>query len=177
MKHIFNAGRGSFAFLLIFLLMILFLLWSCSQHESVRHLERKAWNPETKQQLKMKYLTFDYFSRSSENKIEIQGTAQPREDALPSWASWSKEIWLGAYLCDQEGQVLAQDVKVFSPRDIRDQAIEFQFELHPQHLGSPGAVYITYGYRLVLTRDPETDLDPELKKQVFFASESALSRF
>lgn len=60
--------------------------------------------------------------------------------------------------------------------------ISFSFVLEPHSMGEPGPVYISFGYRLVLAPGPadrpeEKEDEPGMKSSIFFASESALSRF
>ncbi len=161
---------------LLCLLLLLLFSSGCS-YQSVRHLNRQVWIPDSRQQLQMNYLNFDYKTSNAAGGLQVQGTARPRMETLPDWAAWSKDIWLGAYLCDQEGLVLAQDLQILPAQAIdMEQGYEFQFSLQPQNMGSPGPVFLTFGYRLVLTQDPASTEGSAPEKQVFFASESALSR-
>lgn len=160
------------------LLTTIFLGFACS-HQSVRHLSKQVWVPDTQDKtLQMKYLNFAYTAQKEKNKINLQGKAWPRQESIPDWASWSRDIWLGAYLCDKKGSVLAQDLKVLPAQNIaQNQGIAFEFFLEPKDMGSPGPVYITFGYRLVLT--PQKDGSPggDTEEKVFFASEAALKKF
>jgi hypothetical protein len=165
---------------LAWVILSLMLLAAACSHLSVRHLNKQVWTPNTaaEQTLQMKYMHFVYQAQKEENRIRLQGRAWPRQESLPDWASWSKDVWLGAYLCDREGQVLAQDLKVLPAQDIdQSQGFTFQFSLEPQNMGSPGPVFITFGYRLVLTPAKTEPQGQDTEEKVFFASESALDRF
>ncbi|MFO8032850.1 MAG: hypothetical protein R6U22_09925 [Desulfohalobiaceae bacterium] len=164
--------------ILAWLSLALLVLGSACSHQSVRHLDKQIWVPETEQTLQMKYMDFTYQAQKEKSKIRLQGRAQPRQESLPEWASWSRDIWLGAYLCDREGLVLAQDLKVLPAQAIdQDQGFAFEFSLEPQNMGSPGPVFITFGYRLVLTPEESEPQGQDAEEKVFFASESALARF
>ncbi len=170
-------------YLALILILSIFLFigfpYGCS-YQSVRHLNRQPWSLGQNRSLEMKYLTFNYSSTLVSNKIQVVGQAYPKFQKIPPWAEQANEIWLGTYLSDKQGQVLAKRVKVFPPQSIdHNKAINFNFTLKPQDMGSPGPVFITFGYRLVISpeknRIKETSKDQE--KKIFFASESALTRY
>ncbi|MFW5960899.1 MAG: hypothetical protein ACOC43_12340 [Desulfohalobiaceae bacterium] len=160
------------------LLTTIILGFACS-HQSVHHLNKQIWVPGTQEKtLQMEYLNFAYKAQKDKNNIKLQGKAWPRQESIPDWASWSKDIWLGAYLCDRKGSVLAQDLKVLPAQNIAQRkGIAFEFSLEPKDMGSPGPVYITFGYRLVLTPQKNGTPGGDTQEKVFFASEAALKKF
>jgi hypothetical protein len=131
----------------------------------------------------MNYLTFDYQTGLTDQGIRISGTAYPRQSAIPQWASWAHDIWLATYLCKETGQVVAKKIAVLPPQALDfEKGFSFDFLLEPQVMAGTGPVFITFGYRLMLSADqslrPE-DIKPSQQgsSDIFFASESALTRF
>jgi hypothetical protein len=130
----------------------------------------------------MDYFSFQFTSRPQGQEISFTGRAYPLHEQLPSWAEWIADLWIAAYLSDNQGQVLAKDLRMYSSRPLDyEQGIPFSFVLKPSELGSAGPLYVTFGYRLVLTAvaggHARYDLGLEDEQDVFFANESALSRF
>ena len=163
------------------LLVLLACTLGCS-YQSVHHLERQSWAENSRRTLGMNYLTFTYTCGQQESSLSVKGRAYPKLDKIPEWAEWIDDIWLGTYLSDKDGRVLAKALRILSPQALKaDQGIPFEFTLTPHDMGSPGPVFISFGYRLVLTaQEPSKTMgeeQPTDKKQVFFASESALTRF
>ena len=156
------------------------LLAACS-HQSVRHLDRQPWVLNATRSLEMNYLRFSYRCNRTPDGLEISGRAFPLHEAIPDWASWTQDIWLGAYLSDKEGRVLAKQINILSPQPYAPESgYSFQFLLRPQDMGGPGPVFITFGYRLVLSdRHPGEQgaaSDDAQQPRIFFANESALNR-
>jgi len=159
---------------------LLTLVLGCT-YQSVHHLKRQAWEADSQSTLSMNYLAFAYICGQQEDGLSVQGRAYPRTEAIPEWAGWIDDIWLGAYLSDSSGRVLAKSLRILSPQPLNPgEGLPFEFNLKPNDMGSPGPVFISFGYRLVLTpsesyRD-SGQLTPD-PKSIFFASESALTRF
>ncbi len=158
------------------------LITGCA-YQTVSHLKKKPWNPDTTEVLDMDYLRFEYMARNQEDSLRVTGVACPKRHPIPGWADWIDDMWLATYLSDDTGRVLARKFTMITPRELDyDQCIDFDFTLEPQDVGQPGPVYVSFGYRMVLTAHPYAADDPtagdlEQEKDVFFASESALSRF
>lgn len=159
----------------------LVLTLGCS-YQSVHHLKRQTWAPNSPRTLTMNYLTFTYTCGQRETSLSVQGRAFPRKDTIPGWAGWIDDIWLGAYLSDNNGRVLAKSLQILPPQTLNpEEGLAFEFSLKPHDMGSPGPVFVSFGYRLVLTaREPKKTMEVPGKNEderVFFASESALTRF
>jgi hypothetical protein len=177
---LFTLRKGA----ILFSLLLVLPAAACS-YQSVSHLNRQQWMLDERRCLEMNYLDFRYICRQSESGVSLRGRAFPRTSALPSWASWTKEIWLGAYLSDKDGKLLAKQIKLLPQQKFRPHAgYPFHFQLRPRDVGKPGPVYISFGYRLVLTpaSSEEGSASGEQEEtngeeRVFFASESALTRF
>jgi hypothetical protein len=159
---------------------LLVLVQGCT-YQSVHHLKRQAWEVDNQNTLSMDYLTFSYICGQQEASLSVQGRAYPRKEAIPEWAGWIDDIWLGAYLSDQSGRVLASSLRILSPQPLKpEEGLPFEFNLKPNDMGSPGPVFISFGYRLVLTpkeSSRDSGQPPQDPKNIFFASESALTRF
>jgi hypothetical protein len=144
----------------------------CS-HLSVRHMNRQPWSVGTPQSLEMKYWRFEYETVPLHDKFGIRGVAYPVTGQIPDWAAWVDELWLAAYLSDSRGRVIAKDLSVYLPRPLQpSRGVGFEFILQPEDLGRAGHLYVTFGYRMVLTESAE----PDGEHQPFFANEGALSR-
>lgn len=173
-----------YIFLIAFVSGLPIISIGCS-HQSVRHLKRQPWRLNKSQLLEMKYLQFQYVCTQTQKGLKVQGNAYPKDKNIPTWADWTNEIWLGAYLSDEDGKVIAKNIKILPPQKlIREKGYPFAFTLCPQSMGSSGPIYITFGYRLVLTREKMSSSEyinlnnkQESKKDIFFASESALTTF
>ena len=150
-------------------------------YQTVSHLKRNPWQVGQAQSLKMKYLEFHYVCSQETDSLRVEGSALIRQDTVPDWVGHARDVWLGAYLSDRRGSVLAKDLIILNSQKL-DMRTGFQFEvqLEPEDMGSPGPLFLTFGYRLVLTADPEAEQAPETasdsdrEKAVFFASESSL---
>ena len=164
------------------LLSLCLVLMACTT-QSVRHLKQEPWILEKPQHLSTTYLRFDYVCSQSPKGLKVQGTARPLQDGpIPEWAIWARDLWMGAYISDKSGQVLAKNVQILpSQRVDGNHPIFFTFVLHPQSMGEPGPVSISFGYRLVLAAGPkdliQSDRNGSKQALVFFATESALTRF
>ena len=167
-----------------FLGLFIFILAGCT-YQSVTHLNKRPWITDQTQTLEMDYFHFQYLSQPKPKAVEVKGTAYPKKSSIPGWAAWIDDIWLAVYLSDDRGRVLAKDINIFSPRKLDYQkGISFDFMLQPEQMGSPGPIYVTFGYRVVLTpgrnypgESPDLLSDMDRETEIFFASESALSRF
>jgi hypothetical protein len=163
------------------LLPLMFLLATAGcAHQSVYHLKRVPLaTGSAEQQVELDYWRFSYTTIDSNEGIRVEGVAFPKKSAIPVWATWVDDLWMEAYLSDQRGHILARHLKVFDSRALDFQAgVPFQFTLKPVEMGSPGHVYTTFGYRMVLSRSAsEHPGSAPSKKEVFFASEGALTRY
>ncbi len=158
--------------------LFVFFCTGCA-YQTVAHLKRNPWQLQQKQTLEMKYLTFHYACSQETDSLRVQGFALVRPDTVPEWVGYAKDVWLGAYLSDRRGSVLAKDLIILKPQKLdKQKGFSFDVKLEPQDMGSPGPLFLTFGYRLVLTADPElqpkSSPDRETEKPVFFASESSL---
>ena len=168
----------------LFMILFILILSGCT-YQSVNHLSKRHWETDQSQNLEMDYFQFEYNSHPQAKKVEVKGTACLKKDSIPAWAAWIDDIWLAVYLSDDQGRVLAKDINIFAPRKLDyEQGIDFSFLLKPEQMGSPGPVFITFGYRVVLTpgrnypgKSPDLLSEITRETEVFFASESALSRF
>ena len=180
----FRATRPVHALILAGTMVVVCLAAAACATQSVLHLKQEPWSLDEPQSMRTNYLRFDFLCSQGREGLRVQGSASPLPDGpIPDWAVWARDLWLGAYLSDRTGQVLAQEVKVLQPQHLtRAHPISFSFVLEPHSMGEPGPVYISFGYRLVLASGPadqpeKKDGPPGAKSPVFFASESALTRF
>ena len=151
-----------------------FFFTGCA-HQTVAHLKRNPWQLDQEQTLAMKYLTFEYVCSQETDSLRVRGQALIRPDTVPEWVVYAKDVWLGAYLSDRRGSVLAKDLVILKSQELNKQkGFPFDVQLEPQDMGSPGPLFLTFGYRLVLTAGAETGPEAETEKSVFFASESSL---
>jgi len=161
-------------------LFLSLLLAGCAQL-NVRHLERQPWRPSEENALRLEFWRFDYRPAALEAGYAVQGRAYPLVEGLPQWATHIEELWFAVYMNDDSGRVLAKDVLVLPAGELTAEAaatgIPFSFVLEPEDIGQSGQLYVTFGYRMVLT--PPTD-QPQTGEDgqplVFFANEGALSR-
>lgn len=163
------------------LLAVIALAWGCSTL-NVRHLVRQPWMSGKQQTLEMKYWRFEYTCLTVDGVLGVKGTAYPIPTVIPDNARWVADLWIGVYLSDAQGQVLAKDLRVYLPRTLDyKQGVDFEFPLKPQDVGGKGPLYVTFGYRTVLTPSEnyaasEAEVhDPDnVNPNVFFCSEGAL---
>jgi hypothetical protein len=160
--------------LIAVLILALAAIWGCA-HLSVRHLQRRPWELERPQTLTMKFWRFEYRVVPMNDRFGVAGRAYPLEN-VPEWADYVGDLWFACYLADENGRVLAQDLRVFVPQELdRSAGLPFEFILKPENIGSGGKLYTTFGYRMVLRPGP-AETTPEGKEpEVFFASESAIT--
>ncbi len=164
----------------IFLLCTLFILAGCT-HMSVKHLSSNPVSFDQEEELQMRYWDFSYVNQVENDHYLIHGTAYPRQENLPGWGKWMHNLWITAYLSDEEGRVLARDLKVYPTQELDSQAgVPMEFRLKPEKMPSSEEIFITFGYRMQLTEDRYTDPSRQRpltgEKSVFFASEKALAR-
>lgn len=159
---------------------LVLLLAGCA-YQTVAHLKRNPWQLKTEQTLEMNYLIFQYTCNQEREKLTVTGTAQLKPGSIPDWAQQAQDVWLGAYLNDHRGRILAKDLKMLqTDQEDSNTGFAFVFDLKPEVMGSPGPLFLTFGYRLVFGTGSGTGEDtaasgstPE-DRNVFFASESAL---
>lgn len=154
--------------------LVLFLMTACA-HLSVVHLDKKPWIQGQHENLAMRYWNFSYTSRVEDNRLIITGTAFPVAGSIPAWATWIQDLWMQAYLSDDQSKVLAKDLRLYLPMDLDpEKGVPFEFHLAPESLGSSGPLYVSFGYRMELTPGQPSTLQPGQEGQVFFASQGAL---
>ena len=153
------------------------LLAACSTL-TVRHLARAPWSVAPGQSLDMKYWRFAYDVVQLPDQYGVRGRALPTPE-VPDWVSFASDLWFEAYLCDEEGQVLARDSRVYQARALdRADGVPFEFILKPfPPQGRSARLFVTFGYSMHATDAAPGGPGNEAPARVFFASESALSRF
>lgn len=157
----------------VLLAVLLATASGCAQL-NVRHLQRSPWLPHETQSLQMRFWRFEYEPVALEDAYGVRGQAFPVAEGLPEWAARVDELWFAVYLCDSLGRVLAKDVAVLLPREFSPQqqtGIPFEFRLSPDDIGQSEQLFITFGYRMVLSDGGPGGAQP----RVFFANEGALS--
>ncbi len=154
-------------------LLLLPLFTSCS-HTSVRHLNRELWQTGRLQSLDTKFWHFDFETIPMKDQYEVKGQATLISGHFPDWADSIDELWFSVYLNDSLGRVMAKDLHVFPAMALHPkQAIPFEFVLEPDDIGSGDQLYITFGYRMVLSGQRQG----KDKREIFFANEGAMTRF
>lgn len=149
------------------------LLAACA-HLSVIHLAKAPWAPGQETTLSTRHWTFTFRGDYQDGRLVLRGTALPREDEVPAWAVWAQDLWIQAYLSDASGRVLAKDLHLYLPLDVRA-GVPLEFHLEPASVGASGPLAISFGYRMELTAGRTPDArPPELRDAVFFASQGAL---
>lgn len=160
--------------ILLFLAIALGLAAGCT-HLSVRHLQRQPWVLEQNQELVTKFWRFDYQVLPMGDHFGVRGRAYPLE-SVPEWAHSIRDLWLAAYLSDENSFVIADDIRVFEPQELnRDRGLGFEFTLKPDGLGAGGRLYLSFGYRMVLGDGQAEKAGSNQGQDVFFASEGALT--
>jgi hypothetical protein len=156
------------------LVLLLVVLLAACAHVSVLHLNKASWVPGQETTLATRHWTFIFRGESQDNRIVIRGTALPRSEEIPDWATWAQDLWMQVYLSDATGQILAKDLRLYLPQDIR-RGIPLEFHMEPKSIGTSGPLSISFGYRMELTAGRNINERPEhLKNAVFFASQGAL---
>ncbi len=150
------------------------LLIGCTS-ATVIHLKKNPWRINQSQTLKMNYVIFHYKVFQYDRGIYVIGRAYPRRRKIPSWGRWAAEIWLGVYLSDKRGNILAQEIHIYPPQEITSSGFPFTFIIKPKEFGGPGPLYITFGYRLKITDFPFSKAYTH--PRVFFAIEKAQKLF
>ncbi len=156
--------------LLLGIYIFIFITSSCTTLR-VNHLRKNPWVIDKPQVLEMNYLEFHYTIYHMNESVYVIGKAYPIFKKLPPWGIWIDEIWLGVYLSDSHGKVLAQDINILPPQKISKSGFPFNFVIKPTRFGSPGPIYITFGYRLKITNFPFQK--HKVKPKIFFAIEQA----
>ncbi len=164
----------------IFLFCILLMLAGCS-HLSVKHLSSNPLSFDQEEHLQMRYWHFSYVSQVENDYYLVKGIGYPRQESLPGWGKWMHNLWISAYLSDDEGRVVARDLKVYPTQELDpDNGVPLEFRLKPEKMPASEDIFVTFGYRMQLTEsrysDPRTQRPLTGEKSVFFASEKALTR-
>lgn len=155
----------------IVVLFLIFCVAACA-HLSVIHLSKVPWEPDKETTLSARHWTFVFRGEYQGGRIVLKGTAHAREGEIPPWATWAQDLWIQAYLSDATGQVLASDLHLYLPLDIR-RGVSLEFHLTPKNVGANGPLSVSFGYRMELTEDPRHPQWEE-EHRVFFASQGAL---
>ncbi len=155
-------------------LLLSYLLIGCT-NATVMHLKKNPWRINQPQVLKMNYMIFHYTVYQDVRGIYVIGRAYPRREKIPHWGKWAAEIWLGVYLSDRRGDIIARDIRIYPPQEITSNGFPFTFIIKPQSFGGPGPLYITFGYRLKITDLPFSQKHKH--PRVFFAIEKAQNLF
>jgi len=155
------------------------LLIGCTT-SSVRHLTRLPVIQNQEQTLATRYWTFSFSTvqNLSGNRLTITGSAIPDRTDLPKWGSWTKTLNLAAYLCDNQGTVLAQQSLAYPPRPLSGHIpVPFEFSLDLPK-GNVIPLSLSFGYSMEVTRKPENtkpaDSNSDGMEEVFYASQKAL---
>ncbi len=156
------------------------LLVGCS-NVSVKHMRSILWKSGEAQTLALRYWRFDFEAVPFQESFGIRGAATPILDEAPAWAVWIDDLSIAAYLCDANGRILGQAQKAFLPGQLNAQtSVPFEFIMEAEEPDDPRGIYVTFGYRMVLTdgvAQPAATLrQGEAEPHVFFASEGALNR-
>lgn len=165
------------------LILLTFLAIGCS-YSSVGHLQRQPWILNAEQHLDMRFWRFSYVAESFGGQYRVKGRATPKAENLPADLSWIEDLWLAAYLSDDQGRVLAQDLRVYSSLPLDPaQGVSFTFTLRPDRLNRSASLQITFGYNMTLTphehymaQEASERKNAGERGSVFFAHEGALTR-
>jgi hypothetical protein len=164
----------------MFALVVLLAMTLGCAHQSVYHLNRVPLvSGGVEQTLDLDYWRFTFTTMEREEGLHVLGVAHPRQSVIPLWAVWIEDLWMEAYLSDERGHVLAKHLRVFDSRPLDyGLGVPFSFTMRPSEMGRPGRVYVSFGYRVVVSRSAsEKTMSAPGKKDVFFASEGALTRY
>jgi|GEM_PF-2547255 len=132
-------------------LLLLGLVAACAQHQSVRHLARHPWAVNQPDSLSLKFWRFEYAVAPLADGFGVQGLAVPLTEGLPAWATYVGELWLAAYVCDAQGRVVTEDVRIITPRPLEPgRGIPFEFSLEAPRPGRRQALH-----HLRLPHDPD----------------------
>ena len=145
---------------------------------TVHHLARAPWSVAPGQSLDMKYWRFAYDVVQLPEQFGITGRALPTAE-VPDWVAFAAELWFEAYLSDAEGRVLARASRVYQAQPLdRAGGVPFEFILKPFPPQGKGAkLFVTFGYSMNAADRASGGAAGAVAPRVFFASESALSRF
>jgi hypothetical protein len=164
--------------LLLLAALVLAMLGAACSTLTVRHLARAPWSVAPGQALAMKYWSFAYDVAQLPDRYGITGRATPTAE-VPDWVAYASELWFEAYLCDADGRVLARDSRIYQARSLdRTLGIPFEFILKPfPPQGKDAKLFVTFGYSMNAADRAPADPAASAPPRVFFANESALSRF
>lgn len=163
--------------LLIYFFILLLINCLACTNLNVRHLTKRPIQINTPQEIKMRYLNFIFTARYGEKQTYIiKGNTFFKN--IPMWASYIQELWLTAYLCNEEGKVLAKELKVYQSQPIPKKGLPFSFKLKIKKASYP-INYITFGYSFKLS--PNANYKESLishplsgeKDLIFYASQKA----
>jgi hypothetical protein len=115
------------------------------------HLTLEPWAGEGSRELSEKFMHFAFQTSQNANCYEVKGAAFPNPENLPSWADSVDNLTLMAYLCDEHGNVLAHDARVYPPQKITTTGFPFDLILRYDKDQPPGGCYVAFGYRGMFT--------------------------
>lgn len=162
--------------LLVFVALLLAAqLVGCAQ-TSVQHLKRQPWLLNKPQSLDAKFWRFTFDCLTQKGQLGVRGVAMPVASTIPDWATRIDELWLAVYLNDANGRVLAKNLLVLLPRELdRKNGVSFEFLLEPEDIGQSEHLFVTFGYRMVLS-DGQPAQEGKTPR-IFFANEGAVTKF
>jgi hypothetical protein len=135
---------------LLVLLALALAASGCSAKLSAAHLQRKPWEDGGSQKLYAKFMHFDFKTQPHDGGFEVTGTAWPIKENIPLWADSMDGLTLNAYLCDEQGNVLASSAKNYPAQKITASGFPFQFVL--KHIERPsGGFFVGFGYNAMFT--------------------------
>jgi hypothetical protein len=141
------------------------------------HLQHKPWQVGNSQNIHTKFFSFDFESIALSNQYGVKGAAHPVKNSLPPWADSVDNLSLTAYLCDEQGHILAQDKKYYLPQKLNPAGIPFDFFLKVKP-SQEEKLFVSFGYRATFVasakpRSADGGADPT-RQHIFFASEDAV---
>ena len=163
---------------LTFLTCALLFLIGCTT-SSVRHLARLPVIQNQEQSLSTRYWNFRFSAVQdlAGEHLSITGQALPVPENLPAWGNWARTLNLAAYLCDEQGTVLAEQTLPYPPRPVTaDIPVPFAFTLDLPG-GNNMPLALSFGYSMeVVPRASSSALKNSESgvEEVFYASQKAL---
>lgn len=154
------------------LLALVVLFFPGCATKSAAHLARREFEVNHRESLDMDFWRFEYMVEPMREGFGIRGAAYLKPAKVPREKTWIDDLWFAAYLCGEDGRVLAQSIRIMPPRPAEPgQGVPFGFVIQPDNL-EDGPLFVTFGYRMVLTTDR---LAPE-REMPFFASQGAVDK-
>lgn len=156
----------------IFVLFCLTLA-GCSSRLSASHLQKKPWADSARQELTAKFMAFSFETLAQDGAMRVRGTARVLRENLPAWADTVSELTVHAYLCDEDGEVLANARRPYPQQRIPDSGFLFDFTLAPTQRQAKG-YFVSFGYSAMFTQGSTPRQQGQTPAaNVFFANEQA----